>query len=87
MTVPPALEAGDIFPDTARARGAHLEIGGCDVVELAERHGTPLYVYDEASVVARARAYTNALARSYRGRSLVCFAAKAYCAPWLLRLV
>ena len=87
MTLPPALEAGDIFPDTARARGAHLEIGGCDVVELAERFGTPLYIYDEASVQSRASAYTNALARSYPGRSLVCFAAKAYCAPWLLRLV
>src|SRR3954451_10925277 len=25
----------------------HLTIGGCDVVELAERFGTPLYVVDE----------------------------------------
>ncbi len=85
MTLPPALEAGDIFPDTARARGDHLEIGGCDVTELAERYGTPLYVYDEASVVARAIGYTKALASAYPGRSRVCFAAKAYCAPWLLR--
>ncbi len=87
MTAPPALEAGDIFPATARARNGHLEIGGCDVVGLAELYGTPLYVYDEAGVVARAREYTKALASSYRGRSLVCFAAKAYCAPWLLRLL
>ncbi|HEX4744757.1 MAG TPA: diaminopimelate decarboxylase [Candidatus Limnocylindria bacterium] len=83
----PALEAGDIFPDTARARGAHLEIGGCDVSELAQRFGTPLYVYDEASIVARAATYRETLASGYAGRSLVCYAAKAYCAPWLLRLV
>ena len=25
----------------------HLEIGGCDVVELAERFGTPAYIYAE----------------------------------------
>jgi diaminopimelate decarboxylase len=87
VTLPAALGAGDIFPDTAVARGAHLEIGGCDVTELAERYGTPLYVYDEASIARRAAAYTNALASAYPGRSRVCFAAKAYCAPWLLRLV
>ena len=87
MTLAPALEAGDIFPDSTRARGAHLEIGGCDVTELAERYGTPLYVYDEASVAARARRYGATLSSSYPGRTLVCFAAKAYCAPWLLRLV
>ena len=87
MTLPPALEAGDIFPDTARARGVHLEIGGCDVTELAQRFGTPLYVYDEATVTARAGSFRGTLASSYPGRSAVCFAAKAYCAPWLLRLV
>lgn len=87
MTLPEALGAGDIFPDTARARGPHLEIGGCDTVELADRFGTPLYVYDEASVAARAVSYRETLASNYPGRSLVCFAAKAYCAPWLLRLV
>ena len=87
MTLPPALEAGDIFPDTARARGAHLEIGGCDVTELAQRFGTPLYVYDATTVAARADGFRGALSSNYPGRSLVCFAAKAYCAPWLLRLV
>jgi diaminopimelate decarboxylase len=34
-----------------------LEVGGCDVVELAERYGTPAYVYDEDDMRARARAY------------------------------
>jgi diaminopimelate decarboxylase len=40
----------------------HLEIGGCDVVELAERFGTPAYVYAEDDMRARARAYLEAFA-------------------------
>ena len=40
----------------------HLEVGGCDVVELAERYGTPAYVYAEDDMRARARAYVEAFA-------------------------
>jgi diaminopimelate decarboxylase len=40
----------------------HLEVGGCDVVELAERFGTPSYLYAEDDIRARARAYLEAFA-------------------------
>ena len=40
----------------------HLEVGGCDVVELAERFGTPAYIYAEDDMRARARAYLEAFA-------------------------
>jgi diaminopimelate decarboxylase len=40
----------------------HLEVGGCDVVELAERFGTPAYIYAEDDLRARARAYLEAFA-------------------------
>src|SRR2546425_8747938 len=40
----------------------HLEVGGCDVVELAGRFGTPAYVYAEDNMRARARAYREAFA-------------------------
>jgi diaminopimelate decarboxylase len=40
----------------------HLEVGGCDVVELAERFGTPAYIYAEDDMRARARAYVEAFA-------------------------
>ncbi|MBV9173399.1 MAG: diaminopimelate decarboxylase [Chloroflexi bacterium] len=77
-----------MLPETAAAtpRG-HLAIGGCDVVELAATHGTPLYVYDEVTIRGRARAYREALKSAYPARSLVCYAAKAYCAPWLLKVI
>jgi diaminopimelate decarboxylase len=40
----------------------HLEVGGCDVVELGERFGTPAYIYAEHDIRARARAYLEAFA-------------------------
>jgi diaminopimelate decarboxylase len=80
--------AGDILPDTARiGHGAHLELGGCDLVELAGEHGTPLYVIDLATILARIRAFQAALADSYPGRARVAYAAKAYGAPWLFRVL
>jgi diaminopimelate decarboxylase len=55
----------------------HLEVGGCDVVELAEEHGTPAYVYAEDDLRARARAYREAFER--RGvDGEVLFASKAF---------
>ena len=39
---------------------SHLEVGGCDVVDVAERYGTPAYVYAEDDMRARARSYVEA---------------------------
>jgi diaminopimelate decarboxylase len=47
---------------TAINERGHLEVGGCDVVELAERFGTPAYIYAEDDMRARARAYLEAFA-------------------------
>lgn len=77
-----------VLPDTAAiAPNGHLTLGGSDVVALAEQYGTPLYVYDEATIRHRATALVRSLANAYGGKSLVCYAAKAYCAPWIVRLV
>lgn len=38
----------------------HLEIGGCDCVQLAEQYGTPLYVYDEWLIREKCRRYMRA---------------------------
>ncbi len=73
-----------VLPMTARVgeRG-HLEVGGCDLVELAQAHGTPLYVYDEATVRARCRAFTSAMG----ARGEVLYSAKAFASPRFLRVV
>ena len=42
------------------SEAGHLIVGGCDTVELAAEFGTPAYVYAEADLRARARAYLDA---------------------------
>jgi diaminopimelate decarboxylase len=45
-----------LLPDNASIGGdGQLLVAGCDTVELAERLGTPLFVYDEDHVRARCR--------------------------------
>jgi diaminopimelate decarboxylase len=78
----------ELCPDTASVTGeGHLALDGVDLVEVAREFGTPLYVYDAATIRGRARAYRDGLRAAYPGESLVCYAGKAYCAPWLLRLL
>ena len=50
-----------VYPQGSRTneRG-HLEVGGCDVVELAAEFGTPAYIYVPADIRARARAFVAA---------------------------
>jgi diaminopimelate decarboxylase len=55
----------------------HLEVGGCDVVELAEKFGTPAYVVAEDDIRSRARAFLGGL-RSRHPDSEVLFASKAF---------
>jgi diaminopimelate decarboxylase len=52
------VEGSAVYPLGSRVneRG-HLEVGGCDVVELAGDFGTPAYIYAEDDVRSRARAY------------------------------
>src|ERR1700704_599934 len=60
-----------------------MEVGGCDLIELAREHGTPLYVYDEATVRPRGREYV--AARGAAGQVL--YSAKAFASPRFLRVV
>lgn len=55
----------------------NLEIGGCDLVKLAEVYGTPLYVIDEHSLRSVCRDYKQAFS-SYPKVNMM-FASKALC--------
>ncbi len=55
----------------------HLEIGGCDIVELAKKYGTPLYVMDEYTIKSICQDYKNAF-KSYPKMRMM-FASKALC--------
>lgn len=64
----------------------HLEIGGCDAVELARRFGTPLYVMDEELIREQMRRYVAA----FRKTGLpfqVAYASKAFCTMAMCRVV
>src|SRR3954454_5222980 len=67
-----------VFPlGSVLSEEGRLVVGGCDVVELAERFGTPAYVYAEDDIRARARAYME----SFRARTEhfgVVYASKAF---------
>src|SRR3954468_19317136 len=54
-----------------------LEVGGCDVLDLAREYGTPAYVYAEDDMRARARAYVEAF-RARTERFEVVYASKAF---------
>ncbi|HEY7833664.1 MAG TPA: diaminopimelate decarboxylase [Ktedonobacterales bacterium] len=85
---PPAMPPhAHLWPDTARPDAAgRLRLGDCDVERLARRFGTPLYVYDEATIRARCRALRAAFAVRYP-TSAVAYAAKAYLSPALCRVI
>jgi diaminopimelate decarboxylase len=54
-----------------------LELGGCDVVELAEKYATPLYVLDEATIRSICRDYKDAF-KDYKKVNMM-YASKALC--------
>ena len=57
----PIIEGSPVYPLGSRVNErSHLEVGGCDVVEVAAEFGTPVYIYAEEDIRARARAYLDA---------------------------
>lgn len=64
-----------------------LWVGGCRLSDLAQAHGTPLWVLDEATLRACCRAYTEALAKHYPPGGRVLYASKAQCHSALMALI
>ncbi|HEY8305011.1 MAG TPA: diaminopimelate decarboxylase [Solirubrobacteraceae bacterium] len=76
-----------VFPLGSRLneRG-HIEVGGCDTIELAREFGTPAYVVAEDDLRARARAFVEAGAQAGHEDFHVVFASKAFPCTAVLRL-
>ena len=72
----------DLFPVSASVEGGDLVLGGSRASELADRFGTPLVVYCEETIRARARALLAAI-----GDGRVVFGTKAFANTALLRLL
>ena len=71
---------------TKRNSEGHLEIGGCDAVQLARKFATPLYVLDEEDVRNRCRSYIRAMA-AHAPDGLVAYAGKALLCTAMCRLI
>ncbi|PLR99804.1 diaminopimelate decarboxylase [Bacillus sp. T33-2] len=63
----------------------HLEIGGVDTVQLAEKFGTPLYVYDAALIRERARSFKLAFEK-HGVNAQVAYASKAFSTVAMVQL-
>ena len=67
-----------LFPFTTKVnKQGHLVIGGCDVVNLAEEFGTPLYLFDESTLRQKCREFKDEFTRLYPD-TLVIYASKAF---------
>ncbi|HJR24107.1 MAG TPA: diaminopimelate decarboxylase [Acidimicrobiales bacterium] len=69
--------ANGLLPETAAiGDDGRLSVGGCDLVALAEEHGTPLFVYDEAHLRARCREAVAAFGEgaAYATKAFLCVA-------------
>ena len=64
----------NLLPDGADLSNGRLALAGCDLLELAKRHGTPLLVYDENHLRARCREALSAFGEgvAYAGKAFLC---------------
>jgi len=76
-TITDPIASSAVYPRGSRVneRG-HLEVGGCDIVEVAAQFGTPAYVYAEDDIRERAATYLDAF-RAHTDDFEVLFASKA----------
>ena len=82
-----AAQLSHVYPLGSRVTEAgHLELGGCDAIELAREFGTPAYVVVEDDVRERARAFVAAYAARCEDFE-VHFASKAFPCTAVLRIL
>ena len=75
------------WPDTTeRDAGGVMHIGGVSLQQLAREYGTPLYVYDEATLRHRAGEIRDIFAEAYP-KSRVVYAGKAGMSPALVSIL
>ncbi len=67
-----------LFPISTKIIDDHLNIGGKDVISLADHYGTPLYIYDLAEMDEAALKYREALKQNWAGSWSITYAGKAF---------
>ncbi|MEN9519994.1 MAG: hypothetical protein RLZZ381_2582 [Cyanobacteriota bacterium] len=87
LEVPPSPNQ-ELMPLTAKVKGDNqLEIGGCELQQLVEQYGSPLYILDEFTLRTACSQYRDSFATYYGGESLVIYASKAWSCMAVCRII
>lgn len=86
MSTTKELTLLQVFPETAQVKNNHLFLGGCDCMELADKFGTPLYVFDRAALRHRCQEFKKEFGNRYPN-SLVIYASKAFTSRSLVKIL
>lgn len=64
----------DLLPSTAQVVDGRLTVGGCDVIDLVEQFGSPLFVYDEQHLIDRCNEAVSAfgIGVAYASKAFLC---------------
>ena len=82
----PQLPLANVLPLSADAPDGRLQIGGCDLRDLADQFGTPLYIYDEHTIRTICRQYLTEFEQRLPDAHVL-YAAKAWLSPALVRIL
>ena len=72
--------------DCLKIKNGNLYIDDCDTTVLAEKYGTPLYVFSETSIRNAMRSYKNSIDKYYGGNGNVLYASKAFSCKEMYRI-
>jgi diaminopimelate decarboxylase len=64
----------------------HLEIAGVDTIDLANKYGTPLLIYDVATIRKNIRAFKEAL-KTYKHQAKISYASKAFASVAMYQVI
>jgi diaminopimelate decarboxylase len=78
-----------LLPDTATiSPGGVLHIANHAVPDLAQQYGTPLYIFDKATIINACKSYWEAFRTHYHASAVrMLYASKAYLSPLIARLI
>ncbi|MEO8971477.1 MAG: diaminopimelate decarboxylase [Ktedonobacteraceae bacterium] len=78
-----------LLPDTAAVSSEGiLHIANHPLPHLAQEYGTPLYIFDRATIINACQQYMRAFQEEYSASDVrICYASKAYLSPLIARLI
>ena len=77
-----------LLPDTITLVSENIHIANHAITDLVEQYGTPLYIFDEATIKSACEQYRCAFSEDYTLSDVhILYASKAYLSPMLAKLI